>query len=567
VIDWQIHLLEPWLGRDLRDLPPELDELPIAPEVTRANRFGRSISPDLLRNIWYAYYLSDVLPVPVRDVPYDVLEIGGGYGGFARTLKSRCPTARIWLVDLPESLQFAELYLCTAFPGARIIRLDESVSNPSVLDDADFVLVPLEKRAALDGRSFDVAVNIWSFGEMPNSYLDEWFDLLQNRCTTRWIFLLNSVLSPVTAASRPRLDVGDWLLRIDRFWAITEFELNPPIHRCPLVRNFHNGLMIIAQRELDRRNLERRQASAEQALDAVLHQDWVKLSLGSGTGAVCPESHSVISPSLRSVQDQTDYIGFLSHISGSFDPFYCLWNDYRLRSTELSGQLLVVYLGWINKTEPQVRATKEEVWLLRRLQDCLLHREYQALLGVESPGGVMFRGQLVPFQQACDQARALFENGDLLNAREMYLDVAAQASNHAECWFQLASLELMADKRVSVAAAMAQHALNLFPGHKPYEALRERLAKDACGHRAVFTTIGRFFRSASKRRGKPENLLERAEQAMAAGNLKAAEALAAAAFLSGANGWRSLSVIASCLNSKGEERMAYAFQIAAARYV
>src|SRR5688572_9069331 len=166
VVSWlERHLVDRHAFR-LSDLPAGLDELDIAPAATIVEHSGRRLSPDLLRNVAYARLLEETWKGETTERT-DILEIGSGYGGLVRTLKAFYPDRRYWLTDLPESLRCAEIYLRYAFPDARIAWLDATFQG--ALPEADFYLVPVQDASRhLAGRSFGLAINVWSFGEMPN---------------------------------------------------------------------------------------------------------------------------------------------------------------------------------------------------------------------------------------------------------------------------------------------------------------------------------------------------------------------------------------------------------------
>ncbi len=88
--------------------------------------------------------------MPTHLAPYlsrvsVVVDIGGGYGGFARVIKTALPSVRLVLLDLPEVNVIQTYYLTAAFPEARVLTLadigDEPSVDPSALG-ADFLVLP-----------------------------------------------------------------------------------------------------------------------------------------------------------------------------------------------------------------------------------------------------------------------------------------------------------------------------------------------------------------------------------------------------------------------------------------
>jgi hypothetical protein len=68
------------------------------------------------------------------------------------------------------------------------------------------------------GVTANVAINTWSFGEMPNRYIDRWFRFLTGAMTARPLFLVNHLMMPVcphSPTARVQLQSAQWLSRID----------------------------------------------------------------------------------------------------------------------------------------------------------------------------------------------------------------------------------------------------------------------------------------------------------------------------------------------------------------
>jgi len=71
-----------------------------------------------------------------KDMKY-IIEIGGGYGGLSRIIKSLFPEITIILVDLPESNVISSFYLSQVFPKAHI----EFGTSNLVVGGADFFII------------------------------------------------------------------------------------------------------------------------------------------------------------------------------------------------------------------------------------------------------------------------------------------------------------------------------------------------------------------------------------------------------------------------------------------
>lgn len=500
----------------LADLPAGLDELDIAPAATIVRREGRKLSPDLLRYVAYARQIDEMWPSGRR--PAGILEIGSGYGGLARTLKAFHPETRYWLTDLPESLRCAEIYLRAAYPEARIASLGAAFAGE--VPDAEFYLVPVQEAArVLSGRKFDLAINVWSFGEMPNDYVNLWLKLLQDGCRVEWLYTINSFMAPVTPVSTDRTRIGDWLFGLDDRWAIERFEIDPAVHRCPLIRNFPKGIGLAARRIPDDAEIARLRVAASRDLEAVHLEDWARIAANKQSHAdparpermidgTEPDWHSL---SCRRLFALTDYIGHFNIEAGKDGAFFRLWNDYRMNRNEDAGALLAAYLGMAGKTDLERKCTKEELFVLRRLAERPLHQEYAAFAAALERGKIPLEGAWLTDQEACDRAVEHKKAGDLAAAEVLWTKVAAAYPGHGDCWFQIARLEQGRDG-LPEAALHAAHAVHLGCPNYAKEAGRIRVAASAWiakrgrqeqgAHAAAIACFARYFG------GEPRQALE-----------------------------------------------------------
>lgn len=471
---WQADLLAQWIGPKLQDLPIELEELPIVPDSLIVELNKRKVSPDLLRNLWYVLYLLKNLESPLpRDVK-NILEIGSGYGCFARIIKTYIPSTCVWLVDLPESLSYAHTYLKAAFPKATIAIVNNTHSIMPNFNDHDFILVPVDCAEKLQNHTFELAVNIWSFGEMPNTWISYWLDLIQVKCQVDRMFLLNAFGSPVTSKSIQRAEQGDWLFKLDKQWEVHSFQLNPSIHCCPLVKNFYTGVGIYCQRVSCSQKLDILKSNAMAAVHEVFMEDWVSIVMNeNGIGNHDSIDTLLNEVSLTKLLAITEYIGCPRIKSDTNSAFYKLWNDFRLNTTPITHILLLSYLAMVHKSELNHRCSKEEIFLLKRLPNCKLHNEYGALLlGEKHQSQVVFQEQHLSIQAACDMAYQIKNNVEV--AEQLLIQVAIKAPRHGDCWYHLALI--YRDKgQVMLAMVMALHALHLDSTSNVYSILAKEL--------------------------------------------------------------------------------------------
>jgi hypothetical protein len=468
IASWLQQHLEDRYNLEISDLPDDLVELDIVPAATIVRRGNRNLSPDLLRYVAYAMQLGEVSST--RDESrFDILEVGSGYGGLARTLKCFHPGAHFWLTDIPESLRCAEIYLREAFPDATITW--QKVGAGDLTVEADFCLVPVaDAPHVLAGRRFDLAINAWSFGEMPNVFIDAWLRIVQQDCYVSRLFSINSFMAPVTPASVARTELGDWLFGLDDHWDIEHFEIDPLVHRCPLMRNFPKGIGLLARRVTDKDVLAQMQQNAAREAKAVMQEDWVGIALDDRTTSSPGRPERVLeltdaaidinAISSRRLTTLTDYIGHFNIESGIDGALFRLWNDYRMNRSERSGALLVAYLAMVSKTDLEHRCTKEELLLLKRLPELPLHQDYATFGASVQRGKISDNGAWLSDQDACDRALEHKKDGEFDAAETLWIKVAAAYPAHGDCWFQLALLrELRSDW--PWAAVFAAHSVRL----------------------------------------------------------------------------------------------------------
>lgn len=480
VATWLQQHLAQHFDVEIEGLPDDLVELDIVPDATIICRGNRKLSPDLLRYVVYAMQLRDIWPPP-GETKANVLEIGSGYGGLARTLKCFHPGSRFWLTDIPESLRCAEIYLRAAFPDATIAW--QEVGAGETAQEADFCLVPVvDAPQVLAGKHFDLAINVWSFGEMPNAFVNAWMKLIQQDCQVNWLFTINSFMAPVTPASVARTEVGDWLFGLDDRWAIKSFEIDPAVHRCPLIRNFPKGIGLLGKRVTDEQTLADLGKRATLNAAAIMQEDWIGIAIDDRSSFSPGRPERMLDQSgnefdgrrvsSRRLATLTDYIGHFNLESGIDGTFFRLWNDYRMNRSERSGALLVAYLAMVGKADLERRCSKEELLLLKRFSPLPLHQEYLAFGAAVEKGKITHEGVWLTDQEACDRALEHKKAGEFDSAEELWIKVAAAYPAHGDCWFQLALLlEMRAD--LPLAAVFSAHSVHL--GCDYYSVAAERM--------------------------------------------------------------------------------------------
>jgi putative sugar O-methyltransferase len=149
---------------------------------------GRLVSSQLLNLV--RFHLTAIAYTPPAD---NVCEIGGGYGAPARvwmTSPVRRPKKYI-IIDLPESLFFAEVFLRAHF-GDRVINLAETPHD----DSGQFVLCAASLIGRLSKTSVDLVTNTWSMQEMSDPWIDFYMNWLENS-GARFFYSFNAMCRPI----------------------------------------------------------------------------------------------------------------------------------------------------------------------------------------------------------------------------------------------------------------------------------------------------------------------------------------------------------------------------------
>jgi putative sugar O-methyltransferase len=119
-----------------------------------------------------------------------VVEIGGGWGGFAETFLRRFPNAKYTIVDLPEVLIFSSTFLSTWYPDKKL-HIFGNESSEDDLYDADILLISNSDAALLPKSiQFELLINSVSFQEMTSKQVREYISFGMER-SCRSFYSLN----------------------------------------------------------------------------------------------------------------------------------------------------------------------------------------------------------------------------------------------------------------------------------------------------------------------------------------------------------------------------------------
>lgn len=170
--------------------------------------------------------------------PEKILEIGGGYGAPARLwLKNPVHQPRqYWILDLPESLFFAEIILKEEFGAASIHYMENRASGfpGQIPSQAKVVLCPVSSWNRLGNEVFDLVINTGSMQEMSEEWID-FYQELMDVVEARWFYSLNYFAQPISSL----WESGNLHSpRLGQCWQARFLNYNPAFVRMQADRNY-----------------------------------------------------------------------------------------------------------------------------------------------------------------------------------------------------------------------------------------------------------------------------------------------------------------------------------------
>ena len=158
-----------------------------------------------------------------------VIEIGGGYGSLARIFKIMEEDLTYAIIDLPESIFFAHIYLALNFPNAKIAYINQNQKID--MDNYDFALIPVQFYQALSNDEFDIVINTGSLQEMTDNAVRFWMDFIQNSIRVKMFYSLNYFMNIKKRYSEISKEESNQICpTLDPFWKMKYFKINPEIH-------------------------------------------------------------------------------------------------------------------------------------------------------------------------------------------------------------------------------------------------------------------------------------------------------------------------------------------------
>lgn len=141
---------------------------------------GRPMSLDFLQSIEEYYRIKEAWQLAgLRDKPKLVVELGGGYGRLAYIFRQMNPECTYVILDLPEALICSASWLKMVLPSGDLVPYFESrqltkITRDTLLSNRVWTL-GAHQMELIQNKSIDIFVNIYSFAEMPETVIQNYF--------------------------------------------------------------------------------------------------------------------------------------------------------------------------------------------------------------------------------------------------------------------------------------------------------------------------------------------------------------------------------------------------------
>ncbi len=159
----------------------EFPETPFSIATTRI----KGLSSGAVSSVHY-FHMFFVLTVLGFDKNISsVCEIGGGYGNPARLwLTNSISKIKYYcIVDLPESLFYAECFLRASLPNVKLVYVsDKNFAIPDLQEGEQLIILcPIQNHAITKSLKFDIIFNTGSMAEMTDEWVMFWSSWLDDQ--------------------------------------------------------------------------------------------------------------------------------------------------------------------------------------------------------------------------------------------------------------------------------------------------------------------------------------------------------------------------------------------------
>jgi len=333
MVDWYIAYLSR-CGHHLFDIDITIQESQVTNPNVCVNRAGRLLTPDFLYRVILCLQIQKYCSIP--ESRFRIVELGGGCGHLARTLKLFIPNSLYVDIDLPETLYFAYVFLKLNFPHARTCYVTEpSQLRGDGIKEFDFVFIPTIFADCILEHEFDLFCNTASLGEMTNSVIRHWMHFIQNQLKVKYFFGFNRFLNTISLDDefgQRRLNENECSVLFDANWKILHCELEPPFARSPYEETtVSRNLEIIAERLYETPTKEcDNQLRSQQIVEDLMDEAWFRF----------PDRY--IHGTMRS--------NILSNDLTMSGTLFKLWESIRLYPNKTNVAMMLIYLHTLTRT-------------------------------------------------------------------------------------------------------------------------------------------------------------------------------------------------------------------------
>ncbi|SFV66889.1 hypothetical protein MNB_SV-12-1260 [hydrothermal vent metagenome] len=133
-----------------------------------------------LRLLFHSIMVDNILNNTSFNKRPVIWEIGAGYGGLGRILKSYIPNSCHILLDLPETLTYCSYFIAYNFPNKKVAYLSDIIDKldkfDTLIEKYDFILIPPWVSKYIPNSSVDLVIDTYSMSEMSKIYAEYYLE-------------------------------------------------------------------------------------------------------------------------------------------------------------------------------------------------------------------------------------------------------------------------------------------------------------------------------------------------------------------------------------------------------
>lgn len=144
---------------------------------------GKRISQDLCNSVLEYYSASSALSQNTGE-PLTIAELGGGYGRTAYVFLKACRCKYV-LFDIPPALAVCQRYLQALFPDRKMFTFRPFKTYDEIraeYEAAEICIMTPNQMELLPTKTFELFLNISSFGEMTAEQIEHYYRLIDRYC-------------------------------------------------------------------------------------------------------------------------------------------------------------------------------------------------------------------------------------------------------------------------------------------------------------------------------------------------------------------------------------------------